>query len=753
MKWSITDGILRRMKTSEQPPEGAVILDYPDDAKQIDIPEGTTEIGDQAFVYCYSIERVSLPEGVTSIGYGAFDNCHSLSELSLPNSVRSIGETAFYSCHSLKRIVIPEGVRSISRSAFDGCISLKEAVLPESVTEIGIEAFCDCKALVSIIIPQGVTSIGARAFFNCVALTHVSVPEGVREIGAKAFDTESSPMEITITGKAGALGVWSKAFTNAKIPHGELIVHTQDISTLPPKIRTAGIRAYARDMQYDTSKRSAANEAFISKNAAKMVDTAFDYPEILELMCREGLISAKARPVYMAEAERRGDPVLTDILADTGRPGTANVSPGDPAERIAAGREKVMARAASFDANDYFMGRVYALEGTIPYGPAAPELILKSFGASVAPSVTDRVDVLLTVSDVITPARQFAEALGIRIMGLNTFIDAIQTVKTLKIPEGVKKLPAHAFLGMKALEHIELPQSLLEIRPSAFGDCDSLGLILVPNGACKVSPDGVHLFAVSSAEQFEQAAKAYYDIIGFGDPKLAYLGNIDDLPAGYREEALYGFLHLEIKGDERMTTWQDSYRHYVRASKKHQLDLVNQRSMSRILPVMTRLDMITPAALPDVRKVIEKTGTPEDMAVLLEYENSINPAQKQRARKSAEQGFERQLQNMAAASEQKAKAEGITGLTFVLSGDMPSFDIYHDEYTNAVDQSALKAFIEARGGHLRGNVSGKTNYLICNNPNGNSTKLSKARELGVEIISEDRFLAMAGVVNEAEPGD
>ena len=56
--------------------------------------------------------------------------------------------------------------------------------------------------------------------------------------------------------------------------------------------------------------------------------------------------------------------------------------------------------------------------------------------------------------------------------------------------------------------------------------------------------------------------------------------------------------------------------------------------------------------------------------------------------------------------------------------------------------SDLKDYIEARGGFLRSAVSLNTDYLICNDPNSNSVKSKKAKELGVPVITEAEFLKM-----------
>lgn len=70
------------------------------------------------------------------------------------------------------------------------------------------------------------------------------------------------------------------------------------------------------------------------------------------------------------------------------------------------------------------------------------------------------------------------------------------------------------------------------------------------------------------------------------------------------------------------------------------------------------------------------------------------------------------------------------GITFVITGSLERFE----------NRSAAKSFIEERGGKVTGSVTSKTNYLINNDIHSNSGKNKKARELGIEILSEEEFL-------------
>ena len=56
-----------------------------------------------------------------------------------------------------------------------------------------------------------------------------------------------------------------------------------------------------------------------------------------------------------------------------------------------------------------------------------------------------------------------------------------------------------------------------------------------------------------------------------------------------------------------------------------------------------------------------------------------------------------------------------------------------------------KELIESLGGKVTGSVTKKTNYLINNDIQSNSSKNKKARELGIPILSEEDFRKLAGV--------
>ncbi len=87
-------------------------------------------------------------------------------------------------------------------------------------------------------------------------------------------------------------------------------------------------------------------------------------------------------------------------------------------------------------------------------------------------------------------------------------------------------------------------------------------------------------------------------------------------------------------------------------------------------------------------------------------------------------GLQFEVEEVASASDK------FEGLSFVVSGVF-----------NAFSRKELKDLIESNGGKNVGSISGKTSYVVAGENMGPS-KLKKASDLGVKIISEDDFIAM-----------
>lgn len=91
----------------------------------INIPDGTTIIGDYAFYGCYGLTSITIPNSVTDIGQSVFRYCNDLTEVTIGNSVTSIGDYAFSRCSDLTSVIIGNSVTTIGDNAFQGCTVLK----------------------------------------------------------------------------------------------------------------------------------------------------------------------------------------------------------------------------------------------------------------------------------------------------------------------------------------------------------------------------------------------------------------------------------------------------------------------------------------------------------------------------------------------------------------------------------------------------------------------------------------------------
>ena len=202
--------------------------------REVRIEEGVTSIGQQAFIYCSSLNSVIIPSSVTSIESSVFYGCSSLQEIRVAEGNRAYASVdgvlydaslqTLLQCPGGKtgELTIPDGVTSIARSAFKGCSSLTSVTIPADVTSIGDRVFASCGSLQEILvaegnkayasvdgvlydaslqtflqcpggktggltIPSGVTVIGGWAFMDCGSLTSVTIPASVTSIGEQVF--------------------------------------------------------------------------------------------------------------------------------------------------------------------------------------------------------------------------------------------------------------------------------------------------------------------------------------------------------------------------------------------------------------------------------------------------------------------------------------------------------------------------------------------------------------------------------------
>ncbi|MBQ9967817.1 MAG: leucine-rich repeat domain-containing protein [Oscillospiraceae bacterium] len=176
----------------------------------IEIQQGITLIGEDAFCFCDKATEVSLPDGLEEIGARAFSG-GVFQEIVLPDSLLEIGEEAFYDT-ALTHVTLPHSVEKIGLYAFRGgaiqniyvaednedfasvygCLYSKDQTVllqcpryrrgvvqvAEGTKTIAKGAFADCWFVTQIDIPSSITNIEAGAFYSCNELKSIEVSDG-----------------------------------------------------------------------------------------------------------------------------------------------------------------------------------------------------------------------------------------------------------------------------------------------------------------------------------------------------------------------------------------------------------------------------------------------------------------------------------------------------------------------------------------------------------------------------------------------
>lgn len=176
----------------------------------LDIPEGVTEINDNAFYGCTQLAgTLSLPSTLKKIGQGAFYNCKFNCSLQLPNGLETIGWGAFQCCENLSgELTLPESLTAIGGAAFQSCSGMSGNIkIPQSVTEIASGTFSNCYFGGNLQLHDGITSIGSSAFSNCSFKGELVLPANLQAIGTETFtgnnfsSISKLPEELTTIGE------------------------------------------------------------------------------------------------------------------------------------------------------------------------------------------------------------------------------------------------------------------------------------------------------------------------------------------------------------------------------------------------------------------------------------------------------------------------------------------------------------------------------------------------------------------------
>ena len=160
-------------------------------------------------------DTVIVKDSTKVIANAVFINNYRLKEIELPEGIIEIGDNCFENCEALKKIDIKEGLKKIGENSFAGA-GVEEVKLPESITEIGYGAFNNCRDLSGINLPSGIERIAGYSFENTKYLNNIKPDEyGCKYVDNILLSSENNGSSI-IRIKAGTRVIGAQAFENRK---------------------------------------------------------------------------------------------------------------------------------------------------------------------------------------------------------------------------------------------------------------------------------------------------------------------------------------------------------------------------------------------------------------------------------------------------------------------------------------------------------------------------------------------------------
>ena len=294
------------------------------------------------------------------------------------------------------------------------------------------------------------------------------------------------------------------------------------------------------------------------------------------------------------------------------------------------------------------------------------------------------------------------------------------------IPKTVARIASYAFYDCKALKCVAIPESVTEVSENAFKNCGELTVIL--------------------PESIKKAKSAFSG--------CACRVQIKRWSAAVNRLMADCVLEEVFSEDYSAFPPAELFSRAVKLSKEKTWDPNAQNESAMLAALKKNAGKLSGSATDDLEQLnflcsnrlitakeidaylaeAEKREKPEIKALLLDYQNKLGAesvakarAKKEKAKKDYEDAL---VERMTARDPSK----GVEGLTIAVTGRLETFNTRNE----------LKAFLADNGAKLASSLMAKVDYLIMNDPQSDSDKAQKARELGVEIITEQRFNELAG---------
>lgn len=479
---------------------------------EVTVPDGVKEIVYEAFKpYKGSnttITRIALPNSVERIGGNAFAYCEALTEVRLPEGIKEIGNW-FTGCKSITQFTVPDGVEKIGSFFFNRCENLTMITLPESITEIDEFNFLDESDKASVTYKgKTYTSADFETLFEDVernALSNrpeweyreqndgsvcISAYNGTSENVKIPAEIDGKPVKVlslhdispslgvkTVEIPASVELIWSRSF-------GETITELTVAEGNPYYYSKDGMIFSKKDNALTAVPQGRSGAVNVPEGTKGITASAFsDCVKVTSVSLPEGVTFIGERAFCgCSELTNVNIPSAVTEIGAYAFVGCANLETLDVPETVTD------------------IGRMF-LDGT----PALEKLRGKDALVVINGILVDgnTTKGAVTIPDTVTKIADGAFTWGyagnseitsvtipdsVGEIGEEAFARC-ERLSEVKLPSGIKDLPARAFYGCSALKKIDIPDGVGTIGMYAFAECRNLENVTVPDSVKNVFTD------------------------------------------------------------------------------------------------------------------------------------------------------------------------------------------------------------------------------------------------------------------------
>ena len=510
-----------------------VLIKYNGTASGVTLPEEVKYIAGAVFRNNTTISEVNIHQNVVGIGREAFDGCTNLTSLLIPKTVTSIGTDAIpdtckihvyrpsagYDYRSTNRVVLSSTYITGNDTFYyivndDNCIEIigctttsSELTVPTDiegliVNKIGDYGFSKCTTIKSITIPSNIISIGKYAFTSCTGLVNATIPTTVKSVGDYAFYNCTGLKNVTIS--EGVESIGEGAFYNC----------TSLVEAVVP----------------DTAVKVGSHAFY---NCTSMTTATIG-------------ISADAIGDYTFYNCKKLDTIVIGIsVASIGDYAFYNCN----LDKLSVPQTVTTIGKYAFASNDA-MTRATLRKNLLTIGEGAFQDCGAMSTVSIPSSVTEigkaAFENCASITTITLPV-------GVTVINDLVFSDC-QKLATVKINGDVTSIGISAFYNC-AFENITLPETVANIKASAFRKCTKLATITIPDATKSIGDSAFLDCSALATVSMPDDVKTVGDGVFFYNKDLTiqvrYLTGA--IPAGMLEKQ--GVCHVIL--DENITTIGD----------------------------------------------------------------------------------------------------------------------------------------------------------------------------------------------------